>query len=33
MEPRLDILNNDVAMKAVKYFVSASKAATGSAPA
>jgi AhpD family alkylhydroperoxidase len=33
MEPRLDILNNDVAMKAVKHLVSASRAAAGSVPA
>jgi len=32
MEARLDIMNNDTAMKAVKYFVSAGKAAAGSVP-
>ncbi|HJT91645.1 MAG TPA: carboxymuconolactone decarboxylase family protein [Mycobacterium sp.] len=33
MDARLDILDNDVAMKTVKYFVSANKAAAGSVPA
>jgi AhpD family alkylhydroperoxidase len=33
MDARLDIMTNDTAMKAVKYFVSASKAAAGSLPA
>ena len=33
MEARLDIFNNDVAMKAVKHFVSAHKAASGTVPA
>jgi AhpD family alkylhydroperoxidase len=33
MDARLDIMNNDTAMKAVKYFVSASKTAAGSIPA
>jgi AhpD family alkylhydroperoxidase len=32
MDARLDILNNNVAMKAVKYFVSANKAAADSLP-
>jgi len=32
MEPRLDIFSNDTAMKAVKYLVSAGKAAAGSLP-
>jgi AhpD family alkylhydroperoxidase len=32
MDARLDILNNDVAMKAVKYLVSANKAAADSLP-
>jgi AhpD family alkylhydroperoxidase len=32
MEPRLDILSNDTAMKAVKYLVSAGRAAAGSLP-
>jgi AhpD family alkylhydroperoxidase len=32
MDARLDILNNDVAMKAVKYLVSANKAAADSVP-
>ena len=30
MEPRLDIINNDFAMKVVKYFVSANKVAADS---
>jgi AhpD family alkylhydroperoxidase len=33
MDARLDIMANDTAMKAVKYFVSAGKAAAGSLPA
>ena len=33
MDARLDILDNDVAMKTVKYFVSANRAAAGSVPA
>jgi AhpD family alkylhydroperoxidase len=33
MDARLDIMANETAMKAVKYFVSASKAAAGSLPA
>jgi AhpD family alkylhydroperoxidase len=33
MDARLDIMANGTAMKAVKYFVSASKAAAGSLPA
>jgi AhpD family alkylhydroperoxidase len=33
MDARLDIMANDAAMKAVKYFVSAGKAAVGSLPA
>ena len=33
MDARLDILDNDVAMKTVKHFVSANKAAAGSVPA
>jgi AhpD family alkylhydroperoxidase len=33
MDARLDIMANDTAMKAVKYFVSAGKAAVGSLPA
>ena len=32
MEPRLDILSNDTAMKAVKYLVSAGRAAAGTLP-
>lgn len=32
MDARLDILNNDVALKAVKYLVSANKAAADSLP-
>ncbi len=32
MDARLDILNNNVALKAVKYLVSANKAATDSLP-
>ena len=32
MEPRLDIMNNTVAAKVVKYLVSANKAAADSAP-
>jgi AhpD family alkylhydroperoxidase len=32
MEPRLDVLSNDTAMKAVKYLVSAGRAAAGSLP-
>ena len=32
MNARLDIMNNETAMKAVKYLVSAAKAATGSLP-
>jgi AhpD family alkylhydroperoxidase len=32
MDARLDIMNNETAMKAVKYLVSAAKAATGSLP-
>jgi AhpD family alkylhydroperoxidase len=33
MDARLDIMTNDTAMKAVKHFVSAGKAAAGSLPA
>jgi AhpD family alkylhydroperoxidase len=33
MEPRLDVLTNDTAMKAVKYLASAGRAAAGSVPA
>jgi AhpD family alkylhydroperoxidase len=32
MEPRLDVLSNDTAMKAVKYLASAGRAAVGSLP-
>ena len=32
MEPRLDVLSNDTAMKAVKYLASAGRAAAGSLP-
>jgi AhpD family alkylhydroperoxidase len=32
MQPRLDVLSNDTAMKAVKYLVSAGRVAAGSVP-
>ena len=33
MEPRLDVMSNGTAMKAIKYLVSAGKAAVGTLPA